>query len=77
MQLSHNNSKRRRQIAKAESDGSKIADYNKQLEEQLRLLEQAIENSDDPKEMEQGRAMIRRLKSELGEDFKDAANDPV
>jgi len=73
MQLSHNNAKRRRQVMQAASDGDKIAEFNRRLEVSLRQLEAVIPHCTDPEEKEQGLAMIRRLKRELGEDVEELA----
>jgi len=70
MQLSHNNSKRRKQLVQAQSDGDVVAEYNRQLELSLRQLEKTVPQCTDIVEKERGLAMIRRLKTELGEDFK-------
>jgi len=69
--VAKNKGKRRRQIAQAESDGSVIAEYNRQLEGVLRQLEKEVPNCTDAIEKESGRALIRRLKMEIGEDFKE------
>jgi len=70
MELSHNNSRRRREVKQTEKNNVRLAAYNRELQETLEELELAVPNSTDPEEKERGLAMIRRLKTELGYDIK-------
>ena len=55
-------------LGKREKDSIKLAEYNRQLQQTLEELERAIPHSKDPNQRERGRAMIRRIKLELGEE---------
>lgn len=66
MELSHNNSKRRRQVAKAESDGAVLADMNKGLQKYLDGLRLTVPLCEDAEEKRRGENMIYRLERELG-----------
>jgi len=43
--------------------GAEVAEMNRHLQAHIELLETAIKDSDDPKERERARAVIRRLQS--------------
>lgn len=43
--------------------GAEVAEMNRNLQAHIALLETAINDSDDPKERERARAVIRRLKA--------------
>ena len=66
MELSHNNSKRRRQTAKTESDGTILSDMNRSLQGCLDQLRATVPVCEDQKEKRIGENMIRRLERELG-----------
>lgn len=56
------NAEHERQKDAVHKGGGQIADYNRHLQIHIDMLRTAIDETDDPKERERGRAAIRRLR---------------